>query len=50
VLAKGGVSTPYDSLNNVDFTLNRIPAPGALSLMGLGLLGLAGMRRRKSVA
>jgi len=30
-----------------DFTLNAIPEPASLSLLGLGLLGLFGLRRKK---
>ena len=50
LLGTGGIQTPYDTFSNVDFTLNRVPAPGVLSLMGLGLLGLVGIRRRKNRA
>ena len=41
--------TPYDIFNNVDFTANRVPEPGSMSLFALALLGLgASMRKRKA--
>lgn len=50
LLGTGGVNTPYDSFNNVDFTVNveRVPEPATLGLLGLGLLGLGLARRRKA--
>lgn len=51
ILASGrlasGTNTPYDIYDNVDFTANRVPEPGSLSLIGLALLGLGVARRRK---
>lgn len=49
ILASGsslGTNTPYPVFDNVDFTANRVPEPGTLSLIGLALLGLSIVRRR----
>lgn len=40
-------NTPYDIFDNVDFTMNRIPEPGSMLLLGAGLLGLGLSGRRK---
>lgn len=48
LLGTGGIATPYDSFDNVDFVINVVPAPGTIALAGLALLGLgAGTLRRK---
>lgn len=49
----GGVYAGATGAARVDFTLTQasaVPAPGALALMGLGLVGLAGVARRKKQA
>jgi len=50
LLGIGGVTTPYQSFDNVDFTVNvsRVPEPATLGLLGLGLMGLGLARRRKA--
>lgn len=50
LLGTGGVATPFQSFNNVDFTANvsRVPEPATLGLLGLGLIGLGLARRRKA--
>lgn len=52
ILASGrtlpGANTPYDIFDNVDFTMNRVPEPGSLLLLGAGLLGLGSVRRKKA--
>lgn len=50
LLGTEGVVTPFDSFDNVDFTVNveRVPEPATLGLLGLGLMGLGLARRRKA--
>jgi hypothetical protein len=47
LLGKGGVNTPYDSFDNVDFTVNAVPEPTSVLLMGLGLLGMGATAIRR---
>lgn len=47
LLGTGGVDTPFQSFDDVNFTINRIPEPATLGLMGLGLLGVAFAGRRR---
>ena len=42
----GSFASSYDSLDDVNFTVNIVPAPGSLALIALGLLGLTGVSRR----
>ncbi len=49
----GAVAVNVQGNSSLDFTLDAVravPAPGALALMGLGLLGVAGVARRKKQA
>lgn len=45
----GGVNSPYGIFDNVDFTANRVPEPGSLALIALGLLGVGAVSRKRKV-
>lgn len=49
LLGRGGASTPYDSFDNVDFTINVVPEPTSVALAGLALLGLGLTSRRRKI-
>ena len=46
LLGKGGANSPYDSFDNVDFTLRLVPEPGTLGLLGIALAGFGAASRR----
>ncbi len=46
--ASSNTDTPYELFDNVDFTANRVSAPGSLALVGAALFGIGMIRRRKS--
>lgn len=43
-----GASSPFIFAGNDPLTLNRIPEPASLALVGLGLIGFAAMKRRRA--
>ncbi|QID18727.1 PEP-CTERM sorting domain-containing protein [Nitrogeniibacter mangrovi] len=44
----GNGASPFIFASNDPATINRVPEPATLSILGLGLLGLAASRRRKA--
>jgi hypothetical protein len=45
-----GLGPPRDPDNPISFTLTAVPEPGSLALFGTGIVGLAGVVRRKFIA
>lgn len=47
ILGTSDLNTPYDVSDDTQVTAEAIPEPGTLGLMGVGLVALAGMARRR---
>ncbi len=49
ILGGTGLTSPFLARSDFDFQLDRVPEPATIGLIGLGLLGLGAVRRKKSI-